>query len=75
MTGSWIAREVGVAGPLLLRTDKDFRKDALIKREIYERHIADLYDVVMVFDDRDQVVAMWRDELGLTCFQVAPGAF
>jgi hypothetical protein len=27
-----------------------------------------------VFDDRDRVVAMWRRH-GLTCFQVAPGAF
>lgn len=75
LTGSWIAREVGVQGPLFLRADKDFRKDAVIKREIYEHHIADEYDVAMVFDDRDQVVAMWRDELRLTCFQVAPGAF
>lgn len=27
-----------------------------------------------VFDDRDRLVAMWRDA-GLTCFQVAPGDF
>ncbi len=30
--------------------------------------------VEMVFDDRDSVVKMWRDE-GLTCFQVAEGDF
>ena len=28
----------------------------------------------MVFDDRDQVVSMWRAE-GIPCLQVAPGAF
>lgn len=27
-----------------------------------------------VYDDRDSVVAMWREE-GVACFQVAPGAF
>jgi hypothetical protein len=30
--------------------------------------------VVAVFDDRDQVVRMWRS-LGLTVFQVAEGNF
>jgi hypothetical protein len=31
-----------------------------------------LEDIICVFDDRTKVVNMWRD-LGLTCFQVAPG--
>ena len=31
-------------------------------------------NVAMVFDDRNQVVDMWRDN-GLTCFQVAEGDF
>jgi hypothetical protein len=30
--------------------------------------------VIAVFDDRNQVVRMWRD-LGLTVFQVADGNF
>ena len=30
--------------------------------------------ILCVFDDRDKVVKMWRDN-GLTCFQVAPGDF
>jgi len=30
--------------------------------------------ILTVFDDRDKVVNMWRDN-GLTCFQVAPGNF
>lgn len=29
---------------------------------------------VLVYDDRDRVVEMWRSE-GVTCFQVAPGAY
>lgn len=30
--------------------------------------------LVAIFDDRDRVVAMWRNK-GVTCCQVAPGAF
>lgn len=31
-------------------------------------------DILCVFDDRDKVVKMWREN-GLTCFQVAEGNF
>lgn len=59
---------------LLMRKSGDYRKDAIVKRELYDAHIAGRYDVFGVFDDRNQVVKMWR-ELGLTVFQVAPGDF
>lgn len=35
---------------------------------------ADRERLVAIFDDRDKVVAMWRDE-GVACFQVARGEF
>jgi hypothetical protein len=57
-----------------MRKHNDFRKDAIVKKEIYEEKIADHHDVLCVFDDRQLVVEMWR-ELGLTCMQVAPGDF
>lgn len=60
---------------LYMRKHDDNRKDSIVKRELYETYIADKYDVWLVFDDRDQVVKMWRDELDLKCFQVAQGAF
>ena len=60
--------------PLFMRADGDFRKDTAVKREIYEREIKDKYRIAYVLDDRDSVVAMWR-ELGLTVLQVAAGAF
>lgn len=75
ITTDWITRHVGVDGPLYLRASSDMRKDAIIKREIYEAHIRKQHHVIAVFDDRDQVVAMWRKELRLTCFQVAYGDF
>ncbi|MEU4334638.1 AAA family ATPase [Micromonospora lupini] len=74
-TEAWLARHVRV--PYLglhLRAVGDTRKDSIVKREIYDREIRDRYRVVGVFDDRVQVVQMWR-ALGLTVFQVADGDF
>jgi hypothetical protein len=59
---------------LYMRKSGDYRKDYVIKKEIFEKFIKDKYDVLFVLDDRDQVVRMWRD-LGLTCLQVAYGNF
>lgn len=59
---------------LLMRKSGDFRKDSLIKREIFDNHIRDRYNIEFVLDDRNQVVQMWR-QLGLICLQVADGDF
>jgi predicted kinase len=59
---------------LHMRKTDDFRKDALIKEEIYQNEIEGKYNVLCVLDDRDQVVEFWRAK-GLVCFQVAPGNF
>jgi hypothetical protein len=62
------------AQALLMRPRGDNRRDAVVKREIYEREIEPYYDVAYVLDDRNQVVEMWRS-LGLTTLQVADGNF
>lgn len=59
---------------LFMRPEGDNRKDSEIKLELFNQHIRHIYDVKWVFDDRDQVVQLWRS-LGLTCLQVADGAF
>lgn len=59
---------------LFMRKTDDFRKDAIIKEEIYQNEIEGKYNVLCVLDDRNQVVDFWRSK-GLTCFQVAPGDF
>ena len=59
---------------LFMRADDDNRPDYLVKHDIYKQHIEGRYEVAYVLDDRDQVVAMWR-ELGLTVLQVAEGNF
>jgi len=59
---------------LFMRATDDSRKDSIIKKEIYDREIKDKYNVLAVFDDRNQVVDMWRS-LGLTCLQCDYGNF
>ena len=58
---------------LLMRKDKDYRQDYIVKQEILDTHI-DKSRVWLVLDDRKQVVDMWRRN-GLTCLQVADGDF
>lgn len=74
-TQAWLDLYVGVPyEALFMRAEGDSRKDAIVKREIFDREIRDRWRVVGVFDDRQQVVRMWR-ALGLTVFQVAEGDF
>lgn len=60
---------------LLMRTTKDFRKDKIVKLELYNEYIKDNFDIEFVLDDRNSVVDMWRQELNLPTFQVAYGDF
>ena len=60
---------------LFMRPKDDFRKDNIIKMELYQEHIYKKFFVEFVLDDRDQVVDMWRNQIGLICLQVAPGNF
>lgn len=60
---------------LHMRSDGDFKKDNELKKEMYMKFIDGRYNVKFVIDDRKQVVDMWRNELGLTVFQVADGDF
>jgi len=60
---------------LWMRKTGDFRKDATIKKEIFDAEIAGKYFIEFVLDDRNQVVDMWRKELQLPCFQVNYGNF
>lgn len=74
-TERWLARHNIENYQLFMREDNDFRKDIVYKKEIYQHHIQDKYDVIFVLEDRDQTVKMWRNELQLTCLQVQYGTF
>ena len=58
-----------------MRSKDDYRKDAIVKKEIFKAHIEGKYAVEFVLDDRAAVVEMWRHELGLPCLQVYYGSF
>lgn len=73
-TEEWLRRHGVHYDHLWMRAAGDMRKDSVIKIELFDRHIRDNFWVQAVFDDRDQVVRMWRD-MGVPCYQVAPGAF
>jgi len=59
---------------IYMRPYLDRRDDDIIKRELYEQMKADGYNPVLVFEDRDRVVKMWR-EMGMRCLQVNYGDF
>jgi len=59
---------------LYMRNEKDRRADYFTKSDLLDQLLKDGYRPIMVFDDRDQVVRMWR-ERGIPCAQVAPGNF
>jgi predicted kinase len=78
-TIGWLAQHLGwqpgADYQLFMRPTGDSRKDSIIKRELFDAHIRDRYAVELVLDDRDQVVSLWRNDLGLTCLQVDYGNF
>lgn len=74
-TEQWIRDHIDIPYDALhMRQIGDRRKDSTVKLEIFNHSIRHHYNVAGVFDDRRQVVDMWRS-LGLTVFQVAPGNF
>ena len=75
LTQKWLNAHIGIDAPLFMRAEGDNRKDNIVKRELFDDHVRGRYNVMFVLDDRNQVVDLWRHELGLPCFQVAEGDF
>lgn len=75
LTINWLQQHQIPFQALFMRKEKDFRKDAIIKEELFDQHIKDKYFVQFVLDDRNQVVNLWRLDLGLPCLQVNYGDF
>lgn len=73
-TQEWLDTHVGVPGPLFMRAPGDSRSDSIVKRELFDAHVRDVYRVRFVLDDRNAVVHMWRS-MGVPVFQVDYGYF
>lgn len=61
-------------GRLYMRREGDHRPDNIVKGELLDQIIAHGFRPIMAFEDRDQIVKMWR-ERGIPCAQVAEGNF
>ena len=72
-TEEWLKRHAIQYDELHMRPKGNKEKDNLIKERILEDLIK-RFEIVAVFDDRDQVVSMWRRK-GLKCLQVEYGSF
>lgn len=60
---------------LFMRPEDDpMTADFIVKDRLFDDYVAENYNVVGVFDDRRQVVQMWRTK-GLTVFDVAGNKF
>lgn len=73
-TKLWLDKHDLPSGQLYMRKSGDRRPDNIVKGELLDRVMADGYRPIMTFDDRNQVVKMWR-ERGIPCAQVAEGDF
>jgi predicted kinase len=69
-TVDWLDRHGVPWDLLLMRSTDDRRKDSVVKKELFDEHVAGRYRVLYVVDDRAQVVRMWRETLGLFVLDV-----
>jgi adenylylsulfate kinase-like enzyme len=73
-TERWLAAHGVTYDELWMRKAGDTRGDDVVKGELFDAHIRLRFNVRVVLDDRDRVVALWR-RLGLPCWQVNYGDF
>lgn len=59
---------------LLMRPEGNYDDDCIIKKAMLDSVTPTFGTPVMIFDDRNRVVDMWRN-VGMTCSQVALGDF
>lgn len=64
-TIEWLARHGIEYDFLYMRAEGDDRKDAIIKKELFDEYIRDEYAIRFVLDDRPQVIRMWQNEIGV----------
>lgn len=73
-TVTWLQKHKIDCLGLYMRKNGDHRPDNIVKGEILDKILNDGFSPIMAFEDRDQVVKMWR-ERGIPCAQVAEGNF
>lgn len=74
VTADWLKQHGVPYHAMYMRAEKDYRKDSIIKAELLAQAREDGFEPDIVFDDRNQVVEMWREH-SIPCVQVAEGDF
>lgn len=69
VTEEWLNFHLGFHLPLFMRPSGDSRNDAIVKSELFDKHVGPFYNVKGVFDDRLRVARAWHAK-GLTLFRV-----
>ena len=77
-TIDWLMEFTGYApnnAKLTMRPNGNYTKDSVLKQSWLDKmFLGDIDRIAAVFDDRQQVVDMWRRN-NIVCFQVAEGKF
>lgn len=71
VTKQWLAKQGINVDEYFFRTNGDFRKGVIVKKEQIEK-ILETYDIVSIFEDCEPIVQMYR-EMGLTVLQPNKG--
>jgi hypothetical protein len=58
----------------LMRPHGDYTPDDILKKQWLDQLIDEGHNIICVYDDRDKVVKMWREN-NIPCFQVNYGDF
>lgn len=74
-TEKWLDRHGFKPTAVFMRPAGNTEHDSIIKRDLYEKFVKGRFYVEFIVDDRDQVVDLWRRDLGLNCLQVNYGNF
>jgi len=73
-TKGWLNRQGIAYTTIMMREDDNKQRDTELKRRMLNSLRGLGCDVQMVFEDRQSVVDMWREE-GVFCFQCAKGDY
>lgn len=73
-TKEWLKKNGVQYDFLKMRPQGSHTPDDVLKKKWLDEIFSDGKEILCVFDDRDKVVKMWRDN-GISCFQVEYGDF
>jgi len=62
VTEQWLTKNGVRYDDIFMRKAGDMRPDYIVKKEMYEEHIKDRYEVMGVFDDRPSLIRMWKEQ-------------